>query len=71
MKKYVLIVLFISLVLFNYNCKSNDDVDLIDQQKAEESAGLAARTVTSLIGSIYQGSSSLSYGDVKKALKIY
>ncbi len=60
MKKIVLIM-FVSIVMFAFNCKTNEDINSgIDQEKAEASVGLAAKTVTSLITSVYQSSISLS-----------
>lgn len=56
-----------SLILFVFQCKTNDEVNLIDLQEAEEAAGLVAKTVTSLIESVYQGSQSLSIEDGKFA----
>ncbi len=63
MKKILITIIYISLILFVFQCKTNDDVNLIDLQETEEAVGLVAKTVTSLIGSVYLGSQSLSIED--------
>jgi len=60
MKRVVFVTVLIFLILFNFQCKTNDETNLIEIQQAEEAAGQAARLVTNIISSIYIASINLT-----------
>ena len=63
MKKVTLVLIVLSLVLLNFNCKTNNESDLIDQQKVEKIVGLTTSMVNSLVSAVYHGSISLGNGN--------
>jgi hypothetical protein len=54
----LVLTVFVSFLLSNYNCKSNSETDL-NREKAEKVVGIVAKTVSNLLFSLYQGSTGL------------